>query len=402
MSRMMPGRLRQEGIELYEKGQLAVEKVEGRMLLLRIAGQEFRYDVEGEDLGCSCSLFVQKGYCPHLAATEYFLKNDARAKDLVQDAIEKEEKEQEIQRRNQAGSLFLDRVIGSLDPQPLRYRLEAEGSLGSFEQQIDWTLKICRLPDQRSYIIRDIGAFLKVLAQNGHYQIGKNYYEPISYEEFDSASQDLLDFLWRLFPEKRWVNHEHLTHFGRGLRLPLIYFEEGLELLQALSSFQFNHGFQSYGSLHLQPYDGQLGLFDFEVKAHSQVMEVLISAQPYKELLHGHYLIVDNRLYSLPRRERQLLAAIKELVRWEDGLRKVQVDYQDQEKLALALLDFQRLGRVRAPKKFQIQEFQAHFDLSQKGDQLFLKTSLDFAGLVVSSQEELEQLPFLQIGRAHV
>ena len=395
MSRMMPGRLRQEGIELYEKGQLAVEKVEGRMLLLRIAGQEFRYDVEGEDLGCSCSLFVQKGYCQHLAATEYFLKNDARAKDLVQDAIEKEEKEQEIQRRNQAGSLFLDRVIGSLDPQPLRYRLEAEGSLGSFEQQIDWTLKICRLPDQRSYIIRDIGAFLKVLAQNGHYQIGKNYYEPISYEEFDSASQDLLDFLWRLFPEKRWVNHEHLTHFGRGLRLPLIYFEEGLELLQALSSFQFNHGFQSYGSLHLQPYDGQLGLFDFEVKAHSQVMEVLISAQPYKELLHGHYLIVDNRLYSLPRRERQLLAAIKELVRWEDGLRKVQVDYQDQEKLALALLDFQRLGQVRAPKKFQIQEFQAHFDLSQKGDQLFLKTSLDFAGLVVSSQEELEQLPFL-------
>ncbi len=392
---MMPGRLRQEGIELYDKGQLAVEKVEGRMLYLRIAGQEFRYDVEGEDLACTCSLFAQKGYCQHLAATEYFLKNDARAKDLVQNAIEKEEKEQEIQRRNQAGSLFLDRIIGSLDPQPLRYRLEAEGSLGSFDQQIDWTLKISRLPDQRSYVIRDIGAFLKVLAQNGHYQIGKNYYEPISYEEFDPASQELLDFLWRLSPEKRWVNQDILTHFGRSLRLPLIYFEEGLELLQALSSFQFNHGFQAYDRLLLQPYDGQLGLFDFEVKAHSQAMEVLISAQPYKELLHGHYLIVDNRLYSLTRKERQLLAAIKELVRWEDGLRKVQVDYQDQEKLALALLDFQRLGRVRAPKKFRIQDFQAHFDLSQKGDQLVLKTSLDFAGLVVSHQEDLDQLPFL-------
>lgn len=392
---MMPGRLRQEGIELYDKGQLAVEKVEGRMLYLRIAGQEFRYDVEGEDLACTCSLFAQKGYCQHLAATEYFLKNDARAKDLVQNAIEKEEKEQEIQRRNQAGSLFLDRIIGSLDPQPLRYRLEAEGSLGSFDQQIDWTLKISRLPDQRSYVIRDIGAFLKVLAQNGHYQIGKNYYEPISYEEFDPASQELLDFLWRLSPEKRWVNQDILTHFGRSLRLPLIYFEEGLELLQALSSFQFNHGFQAYDRLLLQPYDGQLGLFDFEVKAHSQAMEVLISAQPYKELLHGHYLIVDNRLYSLTRKERQLLAAIKELVRWEDGLRKVQVDYQDQEKLALALLDFQRLGRVRAPKKFRIQDFQAHFDLSQMGDQLVLKTSLDFAGLVVSHQEDLDQLPFL-------
>ena len=30
MSRMMPGRIRQEGIELYEKGQLSVEKVNER------------------------------------------------------------------------------------------------------------------------------------------------------------------------------------------------------------------------------------------------------------------------------------------------------------------------------------------------------------------------------------
>ena len=395
MSRMMPGRLRQEGIELYEKGQLAVEKVEGRMLYLRIAGQQFRYDVEGEDLACTCSLFAQKGYCPHLAATEYFLKNDARAKDLVQDALEKEEKVQETQRRNQVGSLFLDRVIGKLEPQYVKYQLAAEGNLGSFDQQIDWTLKISRLPDQRSYVIRDIGAFLKILAQNGHYQIGKNYYEPISYEEFDSASQELLDFLWRLLPEKNWVSNDILVNFGRSLRFPLIYFEEGLDLLQGLSSFQFTHGFQEYDHLILQPYDGGIGLFQFEVKAHSQMIEVLMVEQAFQTVLHGHYLIVDNRLYSLQRREQQLLAEIRKLGPSKDGLRKIQVDYQDQEKLALALLDFQRLGRVRAPKKFQIQEFQAHFDLSQNGDQLVLKTSLDFGGLVVSHQEELNQLPFL-------
>ena len=35
---MMPGRIRQEGIELYEQGQLSVEKVDGQELLLRIAG----------------------------------------------------------------------------------------------------------------------------------------------------------------------------------------------------------------------------------------------------------------------------------------------------------------------------------------------------------------------------
>ena len=41
MSRMMPGRLRQEGIELYDKGQLAVEKVEGRMLFLGLLVKNF-------------------------------------------------------------------------------------------------------------------------------------------------------------------------------------------------------------------------------------------------------------------------------------------------------------------------------------------------------------------------
>ena len=38
----MPGRIRQEGIELYEKGQLAVERVQGQLLFLQIAGEHFR------------------------------------------------------------------------------------------------------------------------------------------------------------------------------------------------------------------------------------------------------------------------------------------------------------------------------------------------------------------------
>ena len=391
----MPGRIRQEGIELYEKGQLAVERVQGQLLFLQIAGEHFRYDFEEKDLSCTCELFVQKGYCQHLAATEYFLKNDDKAKCLVRQVLEDEQKEQETQRRHYFGGLFLDKIIGPLDPKSVKYRLAAEGSLGSFDKQIDWTLKISRLPDQRTYIIRDIGAFLKILAQSGSYQIGKNYYEPISYEEFDAASQDLIDFLWRMLPAKNLISNDILVNFGRSLRFPLMYFEEGVELLQGLFFFQFNHGFQKYNHLSVQPYDGNMGLFQFEVRAHTQMIEILVEEKPFQELLHGHYLIVSNKLYSLHRQERMLLASLKEWEQTDEGSRNIQVDYQDQEKLALALVNLQLLGPVKAPKKFMIHHFQASFDLSQKGHQLELRTSLVFDDLVVSSQEELDQLPFL-------
>lgn len=162
MSRMMPGRIRQEGIELYEKGQLSVEKVDGQELLLRIAGEEFTYDMDEKHLFCSCQLFAQRGYCQHLAATEYFLKNDAEAKKLLEQIQTNGQKEQETKQRNYFGGLFLDNILGPLEPKLVKYRLAAEGSLGTYDKQIDWTLKISRLPDQRTYIIRDIGAFLKI------------------------------------------------------------------------------------------------------------------------------------------------------------------------------------------------------------------------------------------------
>lgn len=395
MSRMMPGRIRQEGIELYEKGQLVVKKVEGQDIFLRVAQEEFLYDLDEKNLSCSCQLFAQKGYCQHLAATEYFLKNDTIARELLEQIQTKGQQEQETKQRNYFGGLFLDKVLGTLEPKILKYRLAAEGSLGTFEQQIDWTLKISRLPDQRTYIIRDIGTFLKILKQEGHYQIGRNYYEPISYEEFDDASQELIDFLWRMAPDKHLISNEIFVNFGRNLRLPLLYFEEGLELLQGLFFFQFHYRFTDYHSLSVLPYNPNMSLFRFEVQPHTHMIELLIEEQPIQELLMGHYLIVDNRLYQLGRKERALLASIKDLTPTDEGFKKIQVDYQDQEKLALSLLDLQLLGPVKAPQRFAIHPFQASFALSKKDQYLRLNLELDFDGIVVTNQEELNELPFL-------
>lgn len=395
MSRMMPGRIRQEGIEYYESGQLILEKIEGQVLFLKIAGEKFSFDLEGDKISCTCALFAQKGYCQHLAATEYFLKNNALAKEKIKLAQEVEKKEQEIERRNYFGGLFLDQIIGPLEPKLVKYRLAAEASLSPYDRQIDWTLKISRLPDQRSYIIRDIPAFLKVLEKAGQYQIGKNYYETISYEEFDQPSRDLLDFLWRLLPDRTLANNDIFVHFGRNLRLPLAYFEEGLDLLQDLYFFQFTNSGQAYSQLLVLPFDSDLGLYHFSVKAHTHMIELLIEEESLQELMHGHYLISGNKLYQLDRQEVALITAVKSLKTNEQGFKRIQVDYQDQEKLALALSDLQMIGQVQAPKKFTIHDFTVSFYLYQEDDQLKLDTSLHFAGLEIQSQEQLDQVPFL-------
>lgn len=394
MSRLMPGRIRQEGIELYEAGKLAVQKIENQMVWFDIASETFRYSLQDEEISCSCSVFAQKGYCQHLAAAEYFVRNDVQGKELLNNLKEEGVVHQETVRRTYFGGLFLDGVLKPFTPKEIKYQLGAEGHIGPYDEQIDWTLTIRRLPDQRSYIVRDIGVFLKAVRQSSNYQIGKNYYESLSYEEFDEASQELLDFLWQLLPEKTLMSNEMLTYGGRTLRLPLVYFEEGLELLQGLSNFQFFNRLEKFEALSVLPYQPDLGFFAFDIKVHTRMIEMCIDEVPIHEILHGHYLLVSNRLYHLTREERQVLTRVKELVPTESGIKKVQVDFQDQEKLALALSGLQLLGPVRAPKKFTIRDFQVAFHLSIGTNGLELQTVLDFEGFSVREQEVLENLPF--------
>lgn len=391
MSRMMPGRTRQEGIDLYESGQLRVVESELGKMTLEIAGELFSYSDDDSELNCSCLLFQNKGYCQHLAATEYFLKNDKAGQTLKEEGSH----QKETARRTYFGGLFLDEIL----PPPLdlgiQYQLAVEGQLLAYDRQIDWTLKISRLPDQRYYIIRDIGAFLKVVKTNGQYQIGKKYFEHVSFDHFDPASQALLEFLWVLVPEKARLDSEVLVHFGRHFRLPKSHFEEGLELLGDLDEFQLTHQQTSYSQLtikHLTPEDG---LFCFEVTVHMDMIEMVIHEEPVRQLFYGSYLLKHGTIYSLNRQQENLLMRINDLVPTESGLRKVQVDFQDQGKLALSLLELQKLGKVKAPKRFAIEDFQPEFHLGMEASgRLTLQLVLDFSGRKVASQEELDLLPF--------
>ncbi|HEM6302780.1 TPA: SNF2 helicase associated domain-containing protein [Streptococcus suis] len=396
MGRMMPGRIRQEGIDLYEAGKLTVLHSENGKIELDIAGERFIYSDDDSDLLCSCDLFQRKGYCQHLAATEYYLKNDRAGKDMEQSRKEEGEQHKETVRRTYFGGLFLDEILGS-KPEELgiKYRLSVEGNLLPYDRQIDWTLKISRLPDTRAYIVRDIGAFLRLLKTNGHYQIGKNYYEQLAYENFDEPSQAVLDFLWNLVPEKASLDSDILIHFGRHFRLPQAYFEEGLELLNRLDGFVFTYQKQAYPSLMVLPLTEETGLYHFEVMVHTLMIEMVIHEKAVRPLFQGRYILVDGVIYSVDRKQEHLIAQISNLVPTESGLRKVQVDFQDQNRLALSLLDLQTIGTVKAPKRFKIHDFTPHFHIEMEASgSLILHLVLDFDGRLVRSEEELSLLPF--------
>lgn len=395
MGRLMPGRIRQEGILLYERGLVEIRQVEDRQLFLKIAEEDFCYALEETKLSCSCQLFSQKGYCQHLAAVEYFLKNDTEGKALEEQLSAGKAEHEETKRRTYFGGLFLDDILENPQNVTLHYRLAVEGQLQLFDHNIDWTLKIQRGIDPRTYIIRDIGAFLQTVKKGGYYQIGKQYYEKISFEQFDVASQEVITFLWRLVPNKKVSDLEILVHYGRHLQLPLSNFEEGLDILGQLESFEFHYEMNTCKELQLLAFDAHAGCYSFEVVVHQYMIELRVHEQAFRELFKGRYLLVDNRLYYLDRKQERILAALKALVPNEAGEKVVQFDFQDQERLALSLLELQLVGTVKAPKRFVIHDFRPRFELSLHAEgEIELDLILEFDHRQVTSREELNRLPF--------
>lgn len=395
MGRLIPGRIRQEGIQLYEDGQLEVKQIANEQLFVVVDSAEVCYTLEDSHLSCSCAFFSKKGYCSHLAAVEYFLKNDATGKELDKQLSIEKERVVEKDHKWDIGSQLLDDLLEEKQETTLVYSISAEGQLLPFHHQIDWTLKLRRSPDTRTYIIRDIGAFLQTLKKNGYYSIGKRYYEPISFQQFDAASQELLAFLWRLVPDKQFGEVDVLPQYGRYLRLPLANFEEGIELLMQLESFVLEEDGRQYTQLQFFPLSEESNCFTFEVVSHPQMIELQIREHVMRELFQGRYLLVDNRLYYVNQKQEQLIARLKRIELVETGIRRVVFAPNEQERLALTLVELQTIGTVRAPKSFIIHDFYPLFTFSvEENEQLALQMTLKFKDREVASQEELASLPY--------
>ena len=282
MAKLIPGKIRSEGILLYENGKVSLQEMKNQYLYFRIDNESLRYSLDDQAIFCSCEFFQKKKFCVHLAAGEAFLKNDEEGKELLlgleQDATESQETKEKVS----FGSLFLDQVLPKIESKEVRFGLSATGHVDDFSGQFLWTLRIYRRPDERSYVVRDVVAFLQAIRKQSHFAIGKSYYEPISYAAFDPESRALIRFLEGLLSGDTVHDALFFPNGGRHLYFPMSFFEEAVQLLMDLPSFTLEVGMDTYQEVFFQELQEDSGLFSFQVVEMKEFIELQVQVSSYK------------------------------------------------------------------------------------------------------------------------
>lgn len=393
MAKLIPGKLRMEGVTLYETGNIEIIKEKGNRLYTRVAGEDLRYSLEDDLVFCACDFFQKRGYCVHLAALEHYLKNDEEGQVILQ-ALEKgHEEQEEVETKVSFGGSFLERI----QPQKREkiYTLSAQGQVEAGTNRFLWTLRIGLVDSQKYYVIRDIPLFLKVLVHRKPYMIGKYYENDLSWESFDTVSQDVLTFLCGLI-EEGLSQELFFPNQGRHLFFPLTFFEQGVELLMNLEDFHFEHQITSYENLLFHDLDPDAELFSFSVQEFPDYFEMEISESERVNIFYGGAVLFrKGNLYLLNPKQISLLKEIKELPQEERGRKCLQFDNSDRDRLAACLPLFGQLGTVSAPERLQIRFFSPIFYFDREDDgRIRLDIQFDYGEVKVTSCQQLEQLPF--------
>ena len=393
MAKLIPGKLRMEGVALYETGNIEIIKEKGNRLYTRVAGEDLRYSLEDDLVFCACDFFQKRGYCVHLAALEHYLKNDEEGQVILQ-ALEKgHEEQEEVETKVSFGGSFLERI----QPQKREkiYTLSAQGQVEAGTNRLLWTLRIGLVDSQKYYVIRDIPLFLKVLAHRKPYMIGKHYENDLSWDAFDTASQEVLTFLCGLI-EEGLSQDLFFPNQGRHLFFPLTFFEQGVELLMNLEDFHFEHQITSYENLLFHDLDPDAELFSFSVQEYPDYFEMEISETDRVNVFYGGAVLFrKGNLYLLNPKQISLLKEIKELPQEERGRKCLQFDNSDRDRLAACLPLFGQLGTVSAPERLQIRPFSPIFYFDREDDgRIRLNIQFDYGDVKVTSRQQLEQLPF--------
>ena len=394
MAKLIPGKIRSEGILLYENGKVTLQEMKNQYLYFRIDNDSLRYSLDDQAIFCSCDFFQKKKFCVHLAAGEAFLKNDEKGKELLlgleQDATESQETKEKVS----FGSLFLDQVLPKIESKEIRFGLSATGHVDDYSGQFLWTLRIYRRPDERTYVVRDVVAFLQAIRKQSHFAIGKSYYEPISYAAFDPESRALIRFLEGLLSGDTVHDALFFPNGGRHLYFPMSFFEEAVQLLMDLPSFTLEVGMDTYQEVFFQELQEDSGLFSFQVVEMKEFIELQVQVASYK-MVEGRFLLVNGHFYQISPLQKILIEAVQSLPLSSDQKRHVQFDLSDQTKLTYSLEQFRKIGEVKAPSNFYIHDFQPHFtfDLSEQGEVL-LEVAFVYEDRIVRSEQDLKDLPY--------
>ena len=393
MAKLIPGKLRMEGVELYETGQIEIIKEQEHRIYARVADEEIRYSLDDDLIFCTCAFFKKRGYCVHLAALEYYLKNDQLGQKILLNLEANQEEKETVETQVTFGGKFLESIQAT--SQSDLYQLSAQGQVEAGTNRIIWTLRIGLSKQEKFYVIRDIPLFLKVIEATKPYMIGKHYESSLKLEQFDRAGQDVLNFLLGLIEEKT-DNPTFFQNQGRHLYFPKTFFEQGVSLLMGLDVFQFDHQLSTYHHLLFQDFDGHAGLFSFEIEEKSNYYEMEILERTGVNVFYGgQVLFSKGNFYLLTKKQASLLDALRKVPLDHSGRKILQFDSSDRDLLASTLFQFKELGKVEAPESLQIQSFHPSFYMEREEDgSIRLDMQFQYETCLVTTRNELENLPF--------
>ena len=393
MAKLIPGKLRMEGAQLYETSQIEIIKEKDHRLYARVADEEIRYSLDDDLVFCACDFFQKRGFCVHLAALEHYLKNDQIGQELLGNLENVHEQKEEVETQVTFGGKFLESIqIPSLSE---IYQLSAQGQIEAGTNRIIWTLRVGLIQTQKFYVIRDIPLFLKVLETSKPYMIGKLYETSLNIRQFDESSQFVLNFLQGIV-EDEVENALFFQNQGRHLYFPLSFFEQGVSLLMGLDAFQFDHQISSYPHLVFQDFDGQAGLFTFKIEEKSNYYEMEIVQQVgLNSFYKGQVLFTKGTFYLLSKEQARLIEKLKKVSIDKSGRKILQFDTSDRDLLASTLSQFKDIGEVKAPDALQIQSFRPSFYMEGEEDgSIRLDMQFQYETCLVRNRNELESLPF--------
>ena len=393
MAKLIPGKLRMEGAQLYETSQIEIIKEKDHRLYARVADEEIRYSLDDDLVFCACDFFQKRGFCVHLAALEHYLKNDPIGQELLGNLENVHEQKEEVETQVTFGGKFLESIqIPSLSE---IYQLSAQGQIEAGTNRIIWTLRVGLIQIQKFYIIRDIPLFLKVLETSKPYMIGKLYETSLNIRQFDESSQFVLNFLQGILEDEA-ENALFFQNQGRHLYFPLSFFEQGVSLLMGLDAFQFDHQISNYHHLVFQDFDGQAGLFTFQIEEKSNYYEMEIVQQVgLNSFYKGQVLFTKGTFYLLSKEQARLIEKLKKVSIDKSGRKILQFDTSDRDLLASTLSQFKDIGEVKAPDALQIQSFRPSFYMEGEEDgSIRLDMQFQYETCLVRNCNELENLPF--------
>lgn len=399
MSRMMPARVRSEGIALYHEGRLSEPIEEDFKLSVEVDGEEVVYDLDGAEDYCSCAFFQQNHrYCKHIAAVEEYLKNQ----DFNQSSKEAEERIIEQDRERYAGNVvFLDEVNGSTqanfgtDQYLIELNVSDDDDLHDFFSLYNFLYFDIRLRSERlgrSYVIKDLPYFLRSLRHSAQYPMGGQYVD-LLFENFDESSQAFLSFLLKIDArsDENFMKSIFIKN-GRYLNLPFLFLEEGLNLGGNLENFTLKISGKQINYFSFIPLESDNDLFSFAVKSQEDFIEFRPLSEDFHSFYDGALLYFDHAFYQVNEEQHRLMNLLDKQFRMQTSLR---FSFADKDKVAQALQQLAVLGTIQAPKYFQVKKFSPkfYFDL-QDLETLALEMKFDYGDFEINSFRDLETLEF--------